>query len=831
MKKNITPIACISITASLAAIIISAASNMPIFVNANSNSYGLTLSSTKNKFFEGTGSAAYDGEATLKTDSGNDINFVYSNIAGGSASNWHLIKADGYFYNTTPIHGLDQATFVATAEDKEFTIYWGYDTNYTLGSSVLSSSTAGTEFIFDSNHATYFKVVNTSGGNLSFKNIKVNHTCQTGYLTLDVTSEDETMGTVSGGGAKIAGQSVTIEATPKPGYKFVGWYSDSVLISSDISYTFNVKSEDLHYTAKFTADTYELVLVNDNETLGSISGDGSYLYGSSVTITATPNLGASFIGWYDEKNDLISTDESYTFTMPYEDIVYTSKFGLASYLVSLLVNDNNMGTVIGDGQYTFGQEVNLVATPNEHYSFFGWYDDETLLSKETTYSFNMPAQSLNYTAKFVKNYNLVVYSDDDSMGGVTAPSECGAGFEVTVTANANIGYALDYWADGNYDELSNEITYTFIMPENDVELIACFTTGYTFTINSNDPTKGTVSGEGQYKAGRSVTAAISNITGIFKGWYDGGNNLISTDESYTFTMPANDFTLNAIFMTEQEEWDYYHGITPMVSKDGKTITYGLYPQTNVNDETIINALNELTTPESNGWYLYNNDYYAKLSASPFDSAYKFDNGITIVNGETYWFKCEPIVWNILSNNDGEYYALSSVLLDAQSYYHDKSEQRTINDETVYANNYMYSDIRQWLNDSFYNSAFALDNDNIQTALVVNSSSSPYACDDTLDKVFLPSLNDYSNEEYGFNSSWAYEDQARVCKTSDWTRAKGGYVGDFDGWVASYWTRSPYGRTPYNDGSCAYLFVETGRYGGDFVSYGFYCVRPAILLKI
>lgn len=58
------------------------------------------------------------------------------------------------------------------------------------------------------------------------------------------------------------------------------------------------------------------------------------------------------------------------------------------------------------------------------------------------------------------------------------------------------------------------------------------------------------------------------------------------------------------------------GITPMFSTKNKTVTYGLYPQKNVNDSSLVSALNALTTPESNGWYLYNDEYYAKLSATP-----------------------------------------------------------------------------------------------------------------------------------------------------------------------------------------------------------------------
>lgn len=288
-----------------------------------------------------------------------------------------------------------------------------------------------------------------------------------------------------------------------------------------------------------------------------------------------------------------------------------------------------------------------------------------------------------------------------------------------------------------------------------------------------------------------------------------------------FVTQTYDITLNKL----------YYGKTPILSEDGKTLTYGLYPQKNANDSSLVSALNALTTPESNGWYLYDNDYYAKVSATPYihNSDYVFDNGTTIVSGTTYWFKCEPITWNVLSNTNGEYYIISSALLDAHCYYNSRS-LRTIDSQTVYANNYKYSDIRTWLNEDFYNSAFALNDSYIQTTTVdnsattTNSTSNSYACANTEDKVFLPSYQDYVNSSYGFSTS-----STRACKTTDWARAKGArYLTDssylYNGW---YWTRSPH--SDYK--SETWVVNSDGRPSGAYVNYNESSVRPAIKIKI
>ena len=263
------------------------------------------------------------------------------------------------------------------------------------------------------------------------------------------------------------------------------------------------------------------------------------------------------------------------------------------------------------------------------------------------------------------------------------------------------------------------------------------------------------------------------------------------------------FLDNEYFYSLTKEDDRYIAPTsssPRINGDGETgdtITYGIYPRTVITDEELVSNLNNDAKEQTNGWFLYRGEYYAKVSATPNSSSYKFDNGTTISSGTTYWFKCEPIVWNVLNNNNGEYYIVSSVLLDAHCYYNSTST-RTIDGQTVYANNYKYSDIRTWLNEDFYNSAFALGNSHIQTTTVdnsaatTNSTSNKYECANTEDKVFLPSYKDYINSSYGFSTSTGSTD-TRYCKTTDWARARGAYLLSQTGTYAKhsyYWTRSP-----------------------------------------
>ena len=196
---------------------------------------------------------------------------------------------------------------------------------------------------------------------------------------------------------------------------------------------------------------------------------------------------------------------------------------------------------------------------------------------------------------------------------------------------------------------------------------------------------------------------------------------------YTFNgwtpeiVPATENAVYTATFTETPINVTVDGTVPVISNDGKTVTYGLYPQTHVNDTTLINTLNTLSA-ETNGWYLYEGNYYHKETAKLFNSeSYKFDDGTAIIDGTTYWFKCEPITWNVLSNDGVNYYLVTSKLLDVQSYYQNYNN-RVQNETIIYSNNYEKSDLRTWLNNYFFNTAFFLNNTFITTTNVDNSAN-------------------------------------------------------------------------------------------------------------
>ncbi len=82
-------------------------------------------------------------------------------------------------------------------------------------------------------------------------------------------------------------------------------------------------------------------------------------------------------------------------------------------LVNATSSNSTFGTVSGVGTKTVGEEVTLTVTPASDYEkknygvFQGWYDGETLLSSNASYTFTPTSGtfSYHYEAKFVEAYS------------------------------------------------------------------------------------------------------------------------------------------------------------------------------------------------------------------------------------------------------------------------------------------------------------------------------------------------------------------------------------------------------------------------------------------
>ncbi len=301
----------------------------------------------------------------------------------------------------------------------------------------------------------------------------------------------------------------------------------------------------------------------------------------------------------------------------------------------------------------------------------------------------------------------------------------------------------------------------------------------------------------------------------------------------------------------------------------KEIEFGSYPQTKVTDNALILRLNELA-PQWDEWISYNyysgegnnwsdgsgkeSDYmrycdievngekyrgvrfitYRKVytnfkSDELTDYAPQSENGYDINN--TYWFKWEPLIWEVLDYSTG--LILCKNIIDTVPFNNTLfgpggSKGFFMDSEcTIYANNYKESSLRLWLNteadkNGFYNTAFSQTEKNsiAYTELSNSAYSSRYNSDNTTDKIFILSIDDIRNELY-----WDEAESLKVAFGSDYAKCQGLNTPNEEG--ASPWKTRSGGTYP----SLICYVNENGDYDTGCDTFNTCIgVRPALCLN-
>lgn len=545
------------------------------------------------------------------------------------------------------------------------------------------------------------------------------------FVKLDLKTLEET-GEVFGTGTYLKGSQVSILAIPNEFYSFIGWYEKDTLISKETKYTFNIL-ENLEYTAVFQNDVVSLELYSNNDLNYHLNGSGKYYINEEVTISAIIEEGYVFDGWYID-NRLLSRNNPYTLNIN-ENKRIEARFISLEHEVFVSVNDTSLGEVKGSGNYRYKDLVTLTASSKEDALFLGYYDEEdNLLCSESIYRFVMENSSYIIKAKFEKiKHKITVDIYNNKAKKYT--SRIG---EVNFKVDNKI---LD---DINETYISNNATVTLLPKEKRGFVFSCW-------VNKN----------------------VSP-------------NVMTFDKELVIESIKSDLNYECRF-TAIEEWD--------------SISIGSYPQSLVPnyEEELLSSLTsyikEVPTKEnSNNWTPYidtdnqnnhfmfykdithNYETYRAVYLLDYRNSYlnieQDDNFNQSLNGfnlnTAYFFKFEPISWNVIKSTNGEILSLQSdLILDSQPFNHPTTIK-----ENIYPSNYKESYIRSWLNTSFFNLAIS-EEEYIVDSLIKNdyisagvSNDFVYTCDDTRDYISLLSQQE-ANVLDGVDRRFFSTDYAKI----------------------------------------------------------------------
>ena len=217
---------------------------------------------------------------------------------------------------------------------------------------------------------------------------------------------------------------------------------------------------------RHTANADQASLLVDDITIveGEDPGtdSGTFNYGQTCTVTATPNSGYQFVNW-TENGTAVSSSATYSFTVTSNrDLVAHFTNQTQSYTVAVSANPTAGGTVTGGGTFSQGQSCTVVAAPNANYTFNNWTENGTVVSTNTSYTFTVNGNrtlvaNFTYTPP---TYTVAVSANPTNGGTVTGGGTFQQGQSCTVSATAATGFAFANWTE-NGTVVSTNAQYTF----------------------------------------------------------------------------------------------------------------------------------------------------------------------------------------------------------------------------------------------------------------------------------------------------------------------------------------------------------------------------------
>jgi hypothetical protein len=354
-------------------------------------------------------------------------------------------------------------------------------------------------------------------------------------------------GSASGGGNYSPGQAVTVSTISNSGYTFINWTLNGAIISNVPSFQFTMPSGNITLRANYGLTTYALDLIASPQQGGTVSGGGYYAQGEAVTVSAMANQGYIFENW-TLNGAVVSNNPDFVFSMPGNSVSLFAHFQLIAFELMLESSPPGSGLLSGSGLYNAGEQimVNAVALPG--YEFVNWTLNSTVVSILPGFVYTMSAASSTLVAHFIMTgHKLTLQASPAGAGLLSGTGIYNQGEVVSVSAMAATGYSFINWTrDGNV--VSTQAVFNYTMPAVNITLQANFElSGYELTLEVSPPDAGQLSGAGLYNAGQTATLTASANPGYsFINWTSGGT-VVSTLQSFEYTMPDSPVTLTAHF--------------------------------------------------------------------------------------------------------------------------------------------------------------------------------------------------------------------------------------------------------------------------------------------
>ena len=347
---------------------------------------------------------------------------------------------------------------------------------YKIGGTITIDNTDMTQATF-----TGYSIEVTKNGNVALDPVaEATSLLSSNAYTIDIPVYDENQT-----GGATPGETLEIHV-----------YEGSTELTVDTPYNANIamgESGENDYTINIYAYTSKTLTINDPDhgsiTASPSSDDNTYLYGTTVTLTAEPDIYYVFDSW---TGDVTSASATTTIIMD-DDQTVTASFSQCTYTLTMAVNDVQAGSVTpGTGDMACGSDVIITATAADGYYFTGWTGDVVNPNLATT-TVTMDGDQ-TVTANFTATtYTLTAQSPSNGTISLNPPSTgnvYGEDSVVTVTATPASHYLFSGWTG----DLTGSVSPTTITMNEDKTIGATFIEcTNTLSMAVNDPQMGSTS--------------------------------------------------------------------------------------------------------------------------------------------------------------------------------------------------------------------------------------------------------------------------------------------------------------------------------------------------
>ncbi|MES2807497.1 MAG: ice-binding family protein [Bacteroidota bacterium] len=287
-------------------------------------------------------------------------------------------------------------------------------------------------------------------------------------------------GTTAGAGTFAQGSTASITATAATGFVFTNWTEGATVASTSPVYQFTIAGNRT-LVANFAPVAIGKVALNlaANPIAGGIvAGQGQFNIGSTVTASATPNTGYTFVSWTDN-GIVVSTSSSYQFILATNKTLVANFNATPASQFAVVLSSNPVagGSTIGAGSFASGTSVTVTANANAGYTFVNWTDNNVPVSTSPAYTFALTGNRTLVANFLLNTYTLTVNANALMGSAIKNPNLAlyNSGTNVQVTATPNAGFIFSGWsgdATGSVNPLTVNMNSNKVITANFTPVVA-----------------------------------------------------------------------------------------------------------------------------------------------------------------------------------------------------------------------------------------------------------------------------------------------------------------------------------------------------------------------